>query len=124
MPELQVYSGPLANASMASASPTAPTTGAQIVASLPGSGKGLYQIDVTAYLSGAAPAAADNKNIEFRFGGTTLSSIPLAPAQNVVTTWRTFFQSDGITNFSVNATGNGTASVVYNVFMVCTKVNN
>lgn len=126
MPEMQVFTGPLANASMGStgAGVTAPAAGAALVTSLPPSGKGLYQIDVVAYLSGAAPAAADNANIEFRFGGTSLSRIPLVPAQNVVTSWRTFFSSDGATNFSVNAVGNATASVVYNVSFTATKVNN
>jgi len=126
MPEMQVFTGPLANASMGStgAGVTAPGAGAALVTSLPPSGKGLYQIDVVAYLSGAAPAAADNSNIEFRFGGTSLSRIPLVPAQNVVTAWRTFFASDGATNFSVNAVGAATASVVYNVFFTATKVNN
>jgi len=126
MPEMQVFTGALANASMATtgAGVTAPAAGAALVTSLPPSGKGLYQIDVVAYLSATAPAAADNANIEFRFGGTTLSRIPLAPALNVVTVWRTFFSSDGTTNFSVNATGNATAAVVYNVFLTATKVNN
>lgn len=126
MPELQVFTGPLATASMGStgAGATAPTAGQALVTSLPPSGKGLYQIDVVAYLSGAAPAAADNANIEFRFGGTVLSRIPLVPAANVPTVWRTFFTSDGTTNFSVNATGAGTAAVVYNAFLTATKVNN
>ena len=124
MPEMQVFTGPLANASMGSGNPSAPTAGTAIVTSLPPSGKGLYLIEVTAFLSGAAPAAADANNIEFRFGGTTLSKIPLVPAQNVPTTWRTYFSSDGTTNFSVNATGNGTTSVVYYVVLTATKVNN
>ncbi len=126
MPELQAFTGPLATASMGStgAGNTAPGANAALVTSLPPSGKGLYQIDVVAYLSGAAPAAADNANIEFRFGGTTLSRIPLVPALGVVTVWRTFFTSDGVTNFSVNATGAATAGVVYNVFFTATKVNN
>lgn len=125
MPEMQVFNGPLANASMGSTvgGVTAPVAGAALVTALPPSGKGLYQIDVVAYLSATAPAAADNANIEFRFGGTTLSRIPLVPAQNVPTVWRTFFTSDGTTNFSVNATGNATAAVVYNVFLTATKVN-
>lgn len=123
MPEMKVFSGPLSSASMGSAKVTAPTAGQALVTSLPPSGKGLYRIQVVAYLSGAAPAAADNQNIEFRFGGTTLASIPLVPAQNVPTVWETCFTSDGTTNFSVNATGAGTASVVYNVFFTATKVN-
>ncbi len=124
MPEMQVFTGPLGTASMGSAKNTAPGAGAALVTSLPPSGKGLYQIDVVAYLSGAAPAAADNQNIEFRFGGTVLSAIPLIPAANTVTAWRTYFTSDGVTNFSVNATGAATAAVVYNVFLTATKVNN
>lgn len=122
MPEMKVFSGPLANASMTSAKATAPTAGQALVTSLPPSGKGLYQIKVVAYLSGAAPAAADNQNLEFRFGATTLASIPLVPAQNVPAVWETYFSSDGTTNFSVNATGNATASVVYNVFFTAAKV--
>lgn len=124
MPEMQVFTGPLANASMGStgAGVTAPTAGAALVTVLPPSGKGLYAIEVTAYLSGAAPAAADNANIEFRFGASVLSRIPLIPAQNVQTKWTTTFSSDGTTNFTVNATGNATASVVYNVSLVATKV--
>lgn len=126
MPEMQVFTGALGNASMGStgAGVTAPTAGTALVTSLPPSGKGLYQIDVVAYLSATAPAAADNANIEFRFGATVLSRIPLAPALNVPTVWRTYFTSDGATNFSVNATGNATAAVVYNVFLTATKVNN
>lgn len=126
MPEMQVFTGALANASMGStnAGVTAPGAGAALVTSLPPSGKGLYAIEVVAYLTGAAPAAADNANIEFRFGGTTLSRIPLVPALNVPTTWRTVFQSDGTTNFSINATGAATAGVIYNVSFTATKVNN
>jgi len=125
MPELQVFSGPLANASMGSVKASvAPGAGAALVTSLPPSGKGLYRIDVWAYLSAGTPAAADNGNLEFRFGGTALSSIPLIPALNVPTMWSTYFTSDGATNFSVNATGAATAGVAYNVFLVATKVNN
>ncbi len=126
MPEMQVFTGPLANASMGStgAGVTAPGAAAALVTILPPSGKGLYAIEVVAYLSGAAPAAADNANIEFRFGGTTLSRIPLVPALSVPTTWRTAFTSDGVTNFSINATGAATAGVIYNVSITATKVNN
>lgn len=124
MPEMKVFSGPLANASMANGKAVvAPTANQALATSLPPSGKGTYQIEVVAYLSAGTPAAADNANLEFRFGGTTLSSIPLIPALNVPTTWRTVFQSDGATNFSVNATGAATAGVTYNVFMTAVKVN-
>ncbi|MEV6049728.1 hypothetical protein [Streptomyces sp. NPDC052107] len=120
---MSTYNGPLANASMAFGSVTAPTAGAAIATSLPPGGKGLFQIDVVAYLSGSGtPAAADNKNIEFRFGATTLASVPLVPANNVPTVWRTYFTSDGTTNFSVNATGAATASVIYNVSLVATRL--
>ncbi|MFF4019991.1 hypothetical protein [Streptomyces sp. NPDC001843] len=123
MPEMKVYTGPLANASMGSAkAATSVTAGQALVTSLPPSGRGLYRVNVVAYLSAGTPAAADNGNLEFRFGGTALSSIPLVPALNVVTSWETTFTSDGSTNFSVNATGNGTAGVAYNVFFTATKV--
>jgi hypothetical protein len=123
MPEMKAFTGPLANASMGSAKATvAPGAGAALVTSLPPSGKGLYNIEVIAYLSAGTPAAADNGNLEFRFGGTALSSIPLVPALNVPTVWRTCFTSDGATNFSVNATGAGTGGVAYNVFFTATKV--
>jgi hypothetical protein len=123
MPEMKVFTGPLANASMGSAKAVvAPTAGQALVTSLPPSGKGLYNIEVVAYLSAGTPAAADAGNLEFRFGGTALSSIPLVPALNVPTTWKTCFSSDGATNFSVNATGAATAGVSYNVFFVATKV--
>lgn len=123
MPEMKVFTGPLANASMGSAKAvSAPTAGQALVTSLPPSGKGLYRIVVVAYLSAGTPAAADAGNLEFRFGGTALSSIPLIPALNVPTTWETVFASDGATNFSINATGAGTAGVAYNVFFTATKV--
>ena len=124
MPEMQVYTGPLANASMGSNAVTAPTEGQALVTSLPPSGEGLYRIHVTAYLSGAGtPAAGDNQNLEFRFGATALSQIPLIPAIHIVTEWETFFTSDGSTNFSVNATAAGTTGVTYNVFFTAVKVN-
>lgn len=125
MPEMQVFTGALANASMGStgAGVTAPGAGAALVTSLPPSGKGLYTIKVVAYLSAGTPAAADNANIEFRFGGTVLSRIPLAPALNVPTVWETAFTSDGSTNFSVNATAAATGGVTYNVFLTATKVS-
>ena len=122
MTSMRVTTAPLGNASMGSAKVTAPGAGAALVTSLPPTGKGLYRIQVVAYLSGAAPAAGDNQNIEFRFGATTLASIPLVPAQNVPTVWETHFASDGVSNFSINATGAGTASVVYNVAFTATKV--
>jgi hypothetical protein len=101
----------------------APTAGQALVTSLPPSGKGLYRIRVVAYLSAGTPAAADAGNLEFRFGGTALSSVPLVPALNVPTTWETFFASDGATNFSINATAAATAGVAYNVFFTAAKVN-
>lgn len=123
MPEMKVFTGPLANASMGSAKATvAPTAGQALVTSLPPSGKGLYRIQVVAYLSAGTPAAADAGNLEFRFGGTALSSIPLIPALNVPTTWETVFTSDGATNFSINATAAATGGVAYNVFFTATKV--
>jgi hypothetical protein len=123
MPEMKVYTGPLANASMGSAKAvTAPAAGQALVTSLPPSGKGLYTIKVVAYLSAGTPTAADSGNLEFRFGGTALSSIPLIPALNVPTTWETVFSSDGATNFSINATSAATTGVVYNVFFTATKV--
>lgn len=123
MTSMRVTTAPLANASMGSAKAvTAPTAGQALVTSLPAAGKGLYRIQVVAYLSGAAPAAADCGNIEFRFGGTALSSIPLVPAINVPTTWEAYFTSDGATNFSVNATAGATAGVIYSVFFTAAKV--
>jgi hypothetical protein len=122
MPEMKVYTGPLANASMGSAKAiVAPTAGQALVTSLPPSGRGLYRIQVVAYLSAGTPAAADAGNLEFRFGGTALSSIPLVPALNVPVSWETYFTSDGQTNFSVNATGAGTGGVAYSVFFTATK---
>lgn len=124
MTSMRVTTAPLANASMGAAKAvTAPTAGQALVTSLPPSGKGLYRVQVWAYLSGAAPAAADNGNIEFRFGATVLSSIPLVPAINVPTVWETYFTSDGATNFSVNATAGATAGVIYSVFFIATKVD-
>lgn len=123
MTSMRVTTAPLGNASMGQAKTTAPGAGVALVTSLPPAGKGLYLIEVVAYLSGAGtPAAGDNQNIEFRFGGTTLASLPLVPAIHVPTTWRTYFTSDGATNFSINATGAGTANVVYNVAFTATKV--
>lgn len=126
MPELQVFTGALANASMADsgAGVAAPGAGAALATSLPPSGKGLYQIEVWAWLSAGTPAAADNCNLQFKFGTTALSRVPLAPALNVLTQWRTAFTSDGSTNFTVNAVGAATAGVTYNVVLVATKVNN
>lgn len=123
MTSMRVTTAPLGNASMGSAKVTAPGAGAALVTSLPPTGKGLYRIQVVAYLSGAAPAAADNQNIEFRFGATTLASLPLVPAANVPTVWETYFASDGATNFSVNATAAATAGVIYNVVFTATKVS-
>lgn len=123
MTSMRVTTAPLGNASMGSAKVTAPTLGQALVTSLPPTGKGLYRITVVAYLSGAAPAAIDNANIEFRFGGTTLAAIPLVPAINVPTAWETYFTSDGATSFSVNATAAGTAGVIYTVVFTATKVS-
>lgn len=124
MPENLVYAGPVANASMGTsgAGVTAPTAGQALATILPPAGKGIYAIKVSAYLSAGTPAAADNANIEFRFGGTTLSRIPLFPALNLLSTWETTFTSDAATNFTVNATANATGGVIYNVFMTATKL--
>lgn len=124
MPELQVYSGTTANASMADSGTgsAAPGAGAALATSLPPSGKGLYQIKVWAWLSAGTPAAADNCNLQFKFGSTGLSRIPLVPALNVLTMWETTYASDGVTNFTVNTVGAATAGVTYNVVMAATKI--
>lgn len=121
MAEMRVSVSPRNNSTMATGTVAAPGVGAALVTALPAAGPGLYEIHMTAWLSAGAPAAADNKNLEFRFGATPLLSLPVIPALNVPTTTRVFFSSDGTTNFSVNATGAGTAGVTYNVTFVATK---
>lgn len=113
---------PKANSAFAAGTVLAPTAGQQILISLP-SGSGLFHIQVTAWYSSGSPLAADNRNMEFRFGASPLASLAVVPALNIPVTNTLYFTGDGSTPMSVNATGAGTAGVTYNATLVATRIS-
>lgn len=106
----------------------APGLGAALV-TLTAPTAGYYQIDVWAGLSGTV-AAVDASNFELRKGATVVAVLAVsgngtgATASNTANGPFQFrLNLDGATNVSVNATAGSTASSVYHVTIVATKLN-
>ena len=109
---------------------TAPAGGAAIV-SIPNVAPGLYHVEVVAYLSAAAPAAADADNIRLQVpavggGQQNGPALALEPVQNapapLIEVGRV--QIAALGTVSVNAIGAGTALVVYHVLLILDPVLN
>lgn len=82
----------------------------------------LHKIVATVWFSETAPAAAENANMAFKFGGTVISAIPAIPALHVPVTVEFYFKAAAGTAFSIVSVGAGTAAVEYNAFITATRV--
>lgn len=121
MADMRVSVAPKNNSTFANGTVAAPTLGQVVLTALPVAGPGLYEVRITTWLSAGTPAPADNKNLEFRFGATVLTALPVIPALNTPVIAIMYFSSDGTTAFTVNATAAATAGVTYNATLVATK---
>lgn len=84
------------------------------IATLAAPPAGIYEVEVNA-VAGAGAVAADNGNIELRFGATIIGSVngPITGIRRTL---------DGATAISLNATGAATAGVEYSGSIVATRI--
>lgn len=117
-------SGPNAESGFGIGGVAAPAAGATIATHQPPAGNAgkLHRITATIWFSETAPAAADNANMAFKFGGTVISALPAIPVMHVPVTVEFYFNAAAGTPFSIVAVGAGTAGVKYNAFITATKV--
>lgn len=117
-------SGPNAESGFGIGGVVAPAAGATIATHQPPAGNAgkLHKITATVWFTETAPAAADNANMAFKFGGTTISALPAIPVMHVPVTVEFYFNAAAGTPFSIIAVGAGTAAVKYNAFITATKV--
>jgi hypothetical protein len=103
---------------------TGPGLGAVIATHTPpvGANGELHLIEVTVWYSGTAPAAAENFNMAFKFGGTQITKIPAIPALHIPTKATFYFVAASGTPFAVIAVAAGTAGTIYNAFIAATKI--
>lgn len=101
---------------------TAPAADAVITNHYPATADKLHLIEVTAWLSEGTPLAADNYNMAFKFGGTTIAKIPVLAAVNMPITSRFYYMSAAGTPFGVHAAGAGSPGVKYNAFLTATRL--
>lgn len=120
----QQSSGPNAESGFGIGTVSAPGVGATIATHQPPAGNAgeLHEIEITAWLSSGTPAAADLNNMAFKFGGTTISAIPVVNALNVPTKSKFYFNAAAGTPFSVIAVAAATAGVGYSAFITATKI--
>jgi hypothetical protein len=116
--------GPNAESGFGIGAVVAPAAGATIATHQPPAGNAgkLHKITATVWFSETAPAGAENANMAFKFGGTTISAIPAVPGIHIPVTVEFYFNAASGTPFSIIAVGAGTAAVKYNAFIVATKV--
>lgn len=104
---------------------TAPAAAAAIATALDADlkGQGWYDVEVYgAYLAGT-PAAAEDNNLELRVGTVVIGGILMPRAANVISGPHRFtvYKTKGL-DISVNATGAGTAAVVYSASLIASRV--
>jgi hypothetical protein len=105
-----------------SASTTAPADNAAL-ATLTAPPAGWYELQITLIYSATAPAAAEDIAVSVRLGAVEVIQSLIGPrANNVPITHRVTLLADGVGNISVNAEGAGTASVVYTVQLLATRI--
>lgn len=103
---------------------SAPGAGATIATHTPpvGNAGELHEIEITAWLASGTPAAADLNNMAFKFGGGTITSIPVAQAINVPIKTKFYWTAAAGTAISVIAVAAATAGVTYAAFISATKI--
>lgn len=121
---LQGITGPIGESGFGSGTVTAPGADTLIATHQPpaaAAGK-LHQIEAVVWFSAGTPAAADNFNVGFKFGGTLISKIPIMPVLNQPVRTQFFFKAAANTQFAVYSVGAATAGVTYNAYISATKV--
>jgi len=105
-------------------SAAAPAGGTVIATHTPPAGNAgeLHEVEITTWLAAGAPAAADLNNMAFKFGGGTITAIPVVNALNVPTKTKLYWTAAAGTAMSVIAVGAATAGVTYAAFISATKI--
>lgn len=103
---------------------TAPGANAAI-ATIAAPPAGYYKISAEVSMDAGAPAAGDRDNMELRAGVTVLKKIIINPVVSPAIGFITEFYRtlDGSTALTINATGAGTASVVYRASLTATRIS-
>jgi hypothetical protein len=118
------FSGPNAESGFGIGAVAAPGAGATIASHTPPAGNAgkLHRIEVVTWLAVGAPAAAEDNNMAFKFGGTVISNLPVARALNVPIKTEFYFNAAAGTAFSIVAVAAATAGVTYCASINATKV--
>jgi hypothetical protein len=121
---MQGITGPIGESGFGAGTVSAPGADTLIATHQPpGSAAGkLHQIEAVVWFSAGTPAAADNFNMGFKFGGTLISKIPIPPVLNQVVRTTFFFKAAAGTQFAIYSVGAATAGVTYNAYISATKV--
>lgn len=116
--------GPNAESGFAIGAVAAPGVGATICTHTPPAGNAgeLHEIEVTLWYSAGAPAANENSNMAFKFGGGNISNLPVPPALNVPVKSKFYFNAAVGTPFAIVAVNAATAGVTYCAFLTATRV--
>lgn len=101
--------------------PTAPGAGVAL-ATIADPVDGEYRIRATVVFVGAAPAAAEDGNVEIRAGATVLARIATGRALNTPYTEEVEAILTGTDAITANANGAGTTAVLYVTSLVATLV--
>lgn len=112
---------PIATSLTAYGEPTAPSANAAL-ATIADPPDGVYEIECWVTFVGAAPAAAEDGNVEIREGATVLGRLATGRAQNTQYYGKLSAVIDGTNAITANANGAGTASVLYVTSLVATLV--
>ncbi|MFG2268107.1 hypothetical protein [Streptomyces sp. NPDC048720] len=117
-------SGPNDQSGFGIGSVTAPAAGATIATHTPPAGNSgeLHEVEITAWISAGTPAAADANNMGFKFGGGTITAIPVIAGVNQPVKTKLFWNAAAGTPMSVIAIGAATAGVTYSAFISATKL--
>lgn len=102
----------------------APGAGAVIATHQPPAGNAgeLHEVEITAWLAAGTPAAADLNNMAFKFGGGTITAIPVINALNVPVKTKLYWTAAAATPMAVIAVGAATAGVTYAALITATKI--
>jgi hypothetical protein len=121
---LQGVTGPVGETGFGSGTVVAPGANTLIATHQPppdAAGK-LHQIECVVWFSEGVPAAADNYNVGFRFGGTLISKIPVLPVLNQPAKSVFYFKAAAGTQFAIYSVNAATAGVAYNGFITATRI--
>lgn len=84
---------------------------------------GIYEIQVHGVYLAGTPAAAEDNNLELRVGATVIGGILMPRATNVISRGHIFIAHvNEAQTITINATGAGTAAVVYAASVIATRI--